>query len=169
MTNKSDYFFLNLKQMYQGFRKPSEIDEEVWAEVLEPFEQDDIRKALKAYRKSKNGQFVPSVAQFEEYLYPYEKRVVKEYLPLSPELYLIEQDIKQGRCKYLYPTYVEAVKYVFNVKVKEAVGEEAFKKFTLGKKYRTAVDYGLFADFDKVLDMVHDREQGHGQDDIKKG
>jgi hypothetical protein len=168
MTNKSDYFFLNIKQMYSGFGKPAQIDEEIWAEVWEPFELEDIHKALKSYRKGKNGQFVPTVAQFKEYLYPYEKRVVKDDLPLSPERYLMEEDIKRGQCKYLFPVYVKAVDYVFNVKVKEAVGEKVFRDFTLGKKYRTAVDYGLFADFDKILDMVYAEGKKHEQGIAKK-
>ena len=150
MTDKSDYFFLNIKQMYPNFGKPSDIDQEIWEEVLEPFTKDDIRKALKSHRKSSNGAFIPSVAQFKDHLYPYEKRVVKDDLPLSPERYLMDEDIRRGQCKYLFPTYVKAVDYVFNVKVKEAVGDQAFKDFTTGKKYRTAVDYGLFADFDKI-------------------
>lgn len=168
MTNKSDYFFLNLKQMYPGFGKPAEIDEEIWAEVLEPFQVEDIHKALKSYRKGNNGAFIPTVAQFKEYLYPYEKRVVRDYLPLSPESYLMEEDIKRGQCKYLYPVYVKAVEYVFNVKVKEAVGAKAFKDFTLGMKYRTAVDYGLFADFDKVLDMVYEEGKKYEKGNAKK-
>ena len=168
MTNKSDYFFLNLKQMYAGFSKPAAIDEEIWAEVLEPFDKEDIHKALKSYRKGKNGAFIPTVAQFQEYLYPYEKRVVKDDLPLSPELYLMEEDIRRGQCKYLYPIYVKAVEYVFNVKVKEAVGAAVFKNFSLGKKYRTAVDYGLFADFDKVLDMIYAGEKKHACGTEKK-
>lgn len=154
--------------MYSGFGKPAQIDEEIWAEVLEPFELEDIHKALKSYRKGKNGQFVPTVAQFKEYLYPYEKRVVKDDLPLSPERYLMEEDIKRGQCKYLFPVYVKAVDYVFNVKVKEAVGEKVFRDFTLGKKYRTAVDYGLFADFDKILDMVYAEGKKHEQGIAKK-
>lgn len=154
MTSKSDYFFLNLRQLYPNFNKPAPLDVEIWEETLEPFKEEDIRAALKTYRQSVHGAFVPTVAQFKDYLYPYEPRETREDLPLSPESYLMEQDIKKGRCRYFYPDYARAVAYVLDVKVKESVGEEAFKKMTRGMKYRTAVDNGLFADFDDVLDLV---------------
>lgn len=159
MTSKSDYFFLELKQLYTNFSKPAAIDEEIWAETLEPFSKENIRAALKTYRMSKNGAFVPTVAQFKDYLFPYEERVKKEDLPLSPETYLMDEDIRQGRCKYLFPIYAKAVQYVLEVKVKESVGDEVFSKLSRGMKYRTAVDYGLFADFDKVLEMISKNEE----------
>ena len=160
MTDKSDYFFLQLKQLYPNFKKPAELDEEIWAEALEPFGQEDIRAALKTYRKGQNGAFIPTVAQFKDYLYPYEPRVAIDDLPLSPETYLMEEDIKRGQCKYLFPIYVRAVGYVLNTKVKEAVGEEIFRRLSRGMKYRTAVDYGLFADFDKILEKIYKQEGG---------
>ena len=154
MTANSDYFFLNLKQLYPAFRKPAAIDVEIWEEELADYSQENIHKALKSYRKSALGGYVPTPIQFRDFLYPYKPVVKKETLPLSPETYLMDEDIRQGRCKHLFPTYVAGVRYVLNEKLKDFVDEELFNKMTRGMRYRAAVDYGLFADFDQVLDIV---------------
>ena len=156
MSNNSDYFFLNLKQLYPNLCQPAKIDVEIWEEILEPFSQDEIYAALKSYRKSSSGNFAPMPSVFKDYLSPYVKRECQEpSLPLSPETYLMDEDIKAGRCKHLFPTYARAVQYVLNEKLKEAVGEETFATYTPGQRYRQAVDLGLFADFDEVLDLVY--------------
>lgn len=155
MSDKSDYFFLNVKDVYPSFKKPAAIDEELWEEMFEPFEKEDIRNALKDYRRADTTGFAPQPARFREYLSPYKKSVAeREHLPLSPETYLMREDIKAGRCKHFYPDYVRGVQYVLNDKLKEVIGERVFKTYTPGMKYRAAVDYGLFADFDKVLEIV---------------
>lgn len=155
MSKKSDYLFLSIKQTYPSFVKPSTLDTEIWEEMLTPFDENDIRCALKDYRRQDMTGQAPKPATFRGYLKLYEKVAKKvDELPWSPESYLMEQDIKAGRCKYFYPDYVSAVRYILEVKVKEIVGEKMYRKFTEGMKYRTAVDYGLFADFDKILETV---------------
>lgn len=155
MTKKTDFFFLNVKDIYPNFNPPAKIDAEIWAEMLEPFEEKQIHDALKDYRLSQYGNFIPTPANFREFIAFYKTRKVEETLPLSPETYLMEQDIAAGRCKYFFETYVRGVDYVLNVKLKEVVGKEQLKKMTTGMRYRAAVDYGLFADFDEVLDIVY--------------
>jgi len=158
MSKNSDYFFLNLKQMYPSLLKPSEIDEEIWAEILAPFSLDNVRSALKAYRMSSKGGFPPIPAVFKDFLYPYTKTKEIESLPLSPASYIMEQDIKEGRCKYLFPTYQEAVNYIFDVKLKEVLPASEFKQLkSRGARYRKAVELGLFADFENALELVAKR------------
>ena len=158
MSKNSDYFFLNLKQLYPNFKRPATIDVEIWEDELADFTLKDIYAALKAYRKSSSGGVIPTPFQFKDFLYPYKPIEQKVSLPLSPESYLMEQDIKAKRCKYLFPTYVAGVRYVLDVKLKDYVDEETLKKMTNGMRYRAAVDYGLFADFDKTLDIVAPRK-----------
>ncbi|MBP3687108.1 MAG: hypothetical protein J6J35_01935 [Alphaproteobacteria bacterium] len=155
MSEKSDYLFLSIKQLYPAFAKPAALDMEIWAEMLEPFDEEDIKSALKDYRRSDMTGQAPKPGTFRNYLAPY-KRELREVddLPWSPESYLMEQDIKAGRCKYFFPDYVSGVQYILNVLVKKEVGEKMFRKMTSGMKYRTAVDYGMFADFDKILEIV---------------
>ena len=42
MSQKSDYFFLNIKQVYPNFARPSALETEIWEEMLEPYTQGDI-------------------------------------------------------------------------------------------------------------------------------
>ena len=156
MSKNSDYFFLILKEVYPTICKPSAIDEEIWEEILNSFEPEQIRAAIKSYRASPKGAFPPLPSQFGEFLYPYTKRKVYEELPLSPSTYIMEQDIKAGRCKYLFPTYEAAVNYLFDVRLKEVLGKDEFAKYpSRGARYYKAVELGLFADFDEILEIVH--------------
>ncbi len=157
MSQKSDYFFVTIKQVFPNFAKPSDLDVEIWEEVLEPYSVEIIRKGIKSYRKNVDSGFAPTPAKFREYLYA---PVVKDKkqppeLPLSPESYLMETDIKAGRCRHFFPTYVRAVAYVLDVKVREAVDPEDFPKMSRVARYRYAVDNGLFADFEQTLDHVY--------------
>lgn len=161
MSTKSDYFFANIKQVYPAFPKPSALETEVWEELLEPYSIETIRKGIKSYRKNVDSPYAPTPAKFSDYLYepkPANAKSFEDDLPPCPESYLIEQDKKAGRCKYFYPTYVKAVKYLLDVKTKEMMSEEEYKKSTRYQRYRLAVDNGFFADFDKTLDYVAEAE-----------
>lgn len=154
MSVKSDLFFLNIKQIYPTFAKPSNLEAEIWEEVLEPYDEEAILKGIKSYRKTVDTPFAPTPAKFVEFLYQPQKKKRVEALPLSPSSYLMQQDIKSGRCKHLYPTYERAVEYVLNVKTKDVMSTEAYSKASRGARYHFAVKNGLFADFDKILDLV---------------
>lgn len=160
MSKKSDYYFLNIKQIYPGTPKPSPLETEIWEEILEPYTEDDILRGIKNYRKELDTPHAPSPAKFRGYLYtPCKKKPENSppELPPSPEVYLMHADVKAGRCKYFYSTYVNAVKYVLNVKLKEETDPERYNKLTQGQRYRLAVENGLFAEFDKVLDLVYEK------------
>ena len=118
MSDKSDYFFLNIKQVFPNFAKPTPLEAEIWAELLEPYQKDEILEAIKSYRKAEETNFAPNPAKFKNYLFKRRPKNDKPVLPLSPETYLMEEDIKAGRCRHLFPTYVKAVAYVLDVKLK---------------------------------------------------
>ncbi len=166
MSKKSDYFFLNIKQLYPTFAKPSAIDVEIWTELLEPYSEEEIRSGIKAYRQTEDTGFAPTPARFKGYLFKNpagkgKKTAVDDDLPLSPETYLMNNDIKAGRCKYYFMTYSDAVAYVLEEKLKAEVPPEEFKKYSRGMKYRQAVEFGLFGDFDETLDLVYKRGTAH--------
>lgn len=160
MSEKSDYFFVNIKQIYPNFKRPSALETEVWEELLEPYTVEDILAGIKSYRKNEDTGFAPNPAKFTNYLYSRSKTEEKaDSLPLSPEQYLMDEDIRAGRCKYFYPVYCKAVNYILDVKTRELCDSDAaFKKLTRGQRYRLAVDNGLFAKFDEVLDYVYKQE-----------
>lgn len=155
MSKKSDFFFLHLKQLYPHFARPSAIDEEIWEDTLAPFCIEDIYKALKNYRQDKNGGSIPTPCVFKEFLYPYVPLKLDNSLPLSPETVLMEEDIKAGRCKHLFPDYVKGVEYVLYHKLQEYVDKEELDTYSRGRRYYKAVEYGLFGEFDDVLEIVH--------------
>lgn len=155
MTKKSDYLFLNLKQLYPEMSAPAPIDEEIWAELLSPYTLKEIYSALKNHRQSSKGSRLPTPAQFKEYLFPQHKKNIDDDLPLSPENHLMEEDIKADRCKYFFHTYVRGVHYVLHIKLKEIIKEETLARMDRGTRYRIAVENGLFGDFEEVLDYVY--------------
>lgn len=82
MSQKSDYFFLNIKQVYPNFARPSALETEIWEEMLEPYTQGDILAGIKSYRKSEDTNFAPNPARFRSYLYSRAKKAEKPCLPL---------------------------------------------------------------------------------------
>lgn len=132
MSQKSDYFFLNIKQVYPNFARPSALETEIWEEMLEPYTQGDILAGIKSYRKSEDTNFAPNPARFRSYLYSRAKKAEKPCLPLSPESYLMEEDIRAGRCRHLFPTYCKAVEYVLEVELKKLYSEAELRRFRAG-------------------------------------
>jgi hypothetical protein len=155
MTHLTDYFFLHVKSIYHNFPRPSEIEEEIWDEMLSPYNVDEIKTAIKAYRKSEDGVFAPVPSKFTPHLRHIKRRKQKpEPQPFSPEHYFMQEDIKNHRCKYLYPVYVDAAKYtLFNMLDKVATKKE-LKDITYEQRYNLAVEYGLFDYFQHTLNLV---------------
>lgn len=160
MSENSDFFFLNLKQLYPNFSKPASLDMEIWEEMLEKHNAESIRKALKAYRQSEKGNFIPTPACFKEYLAFYRpiEKPVDDGLPDFPASYLMDQDVKNNRRKYFYPTYHAGVKYVLGTVLLNAIGEAEFRSLTYRQRYRRAVDLGLFGNFEEILDYVNENK-----------
>lgn len=84
MSQKSDYFFLNIKQVYPNFARPSALETEIWEEMLEPYTQGDILAGIKSYRKSEDTNFAPNPARFRSYLYSRAKKAEKPCRALPP-------------------------------------------------------------------------------------
>ena len=83
----------------------------------------------------------------------------------------MKQDIENNCCHHILPDYRVAVDYILSVKLKDAIGIEEYKDLEntykndwplmQGKKYRKAMELGLFNDLDKILDKVS-KERSHG-------
>jgi hypothetical protein len=162
MTHLTDYFFLHIKHIYHNFQRPSEIEEEIWNEMLSPYNTDEIKTAIKSYRKSEDGAFPPIPSKFANHLRFIKRRKKKEEpLPFSPEHYYMQEDIKNHRCKYLYPVYVDAVKYILYNLLEKAATKEELKDLSYEERYHLAIEYGLFEYFHPILDLVaKKRNQG---------
>ena len=154
MTHRTDYFFIHIKSIYPNFKRPSELDEEIWDEVLTPYNAEEIKTAIKSYRKSEEGTFAPTPSKFTPYLRKITQNKKIEALPFSPEHYLMQEDIKNNRCRYLYPVYVEAVKYTTNDLLQNYIPAKKLKEKTHEERYKLAVEYGLFEHFQHTLNIV---------------
>lgn len=151
MSKKSDYLFWNLKQLYPTMGAPTKIDEEIYAEMLEPYSTEEIYAAIKSHRKGERGGYVPRLSELKESLelnHP-QRQYVRD-LPLSPEVYLMREDERMGRTKYFFPDYKIAVNYILTERLRKEVGDWAADKL-FAERFRIAVDYGLFADFTEVV------------------
>lgn len=83
----------------------------------------------------------------------------------------MKQDIKRNKCKYTLSTYKRAVDYIMTTLLKETIGEREFLEMEYsyrndgcklrGMQYRKALEFGLFDEFDNVLDKVA-KEGYHG-------
>ncbi len=153
---KVECFLLNIKELYPNFNYPSQNLIQKWDQTLSPFSADEIIFAIKQWRKTYGTSQAPTIKLFTPYLVKKNSKTLskRQSLPFSPENYLMEQDIKANRCKHLYPTYCKAVKYIINIRLKEYYNKTDFKKLNYSQRYSQAVEKGLFADFDKVLDFV---------------
>ena len=155
MTILTDYFFLNVKNIYHNFPRPSDIEEEIWNEMLSPYNLDEIRSAIKTYRKSEDGAFAPIPSKFSPYLRHIKRRKQKpEPLPFSPEHYFMQEDIKNNRCKYLYPVYVDAVKHTLFYLLEKVATQKELKDINYEQRYKLAAEYGLFDYFQNTLVTV---------------
>lgn len=62
------FLFDKIKRIYPTFEKPDEFDVECWTEILSGYSQDDILRALKAYRKTVEYNTPPTPASFSKFL-----------------------------------------------------------------------------------------------------
>lgn len=161
---KIDSFLLNIKYLYPNFKKPTPLEHTSWEELIAPYSVEEIILAIKKWKKSHTQNAYPTIQEFKNFLqYKQPPSSSSSYnLPFNPETYLMDQDIKSGRCKHLYPTYCKAVNYILNDRLKEFYPYNDFKKFNYSTRYKLAVDHGLFADFENTLDFIKERTTQHG-------
>ncbi len=161
---KINCFLLNIKYLYPNFKKPSSEEFSKWNALISPYSVEEIILAIKKWKKSHNQTTYPTLQEFKKFLYhkPNPSPSNLSNLPFNPETYLMEQDIKSGRCKHLYPTYCKAVNYILNERLKEFYNYNDYKKFNYSTRYKLAVEHGLFADFENTLDFIKERSAQHG-------
>jgi hypothetical protein len=157
MSAKSDYFYSLLRQIYPNINRPLQLEEQIWAELLESYTEEEILKAVKSFRTDVDTPFPPTPAKLKEYLV-HRTSSKPTCHGFSLVEHLIQQDQKAGRLVYFYGTYREAVEYVLTEKLRAYMNDdEAFRKLDHQGRVDLAIDYGLFADFDDSLTLVAKR------------
>lgn len=66
---ETKFLFDKIGRIYPTFVKPDEFDVECWTEILEGYSQEEILRALKAYRKTVEYNTPPTPASFSKFLH----------------------------------------------------------------------------------------------------
>ena len=153
---KTHCFIKNLLAIYPHYHQPTPNELKLWQQILSPYSPDEILKALRTWHKKNTSTYYPTPKEFAPLLVhiPTKTHPHRQDLPFNPETYLMEQDIKNNTCHYLYPDYVNAVRYLLNVELKKHIPLEQYKTFSFSKKYSQAVELGLFANFHQTLENI---------------
>ena len=154
MSVNSDFFFVSIKSIYPSFAKPSNLEVEIWEEVLDGYSVDDILLAIKSYRKCEELNVAPTPAKFRKYIFSRTPREISGGLPMSAELYLMDLDRKAGRPVYYFHDYTMGINRVFEDKLRPLLEQDEFNKLEYSAKYKMAVENGLFADFDVIMAKI---------------
>lgn len=65
---ETKFLFDKIKRIYPTFQIPDDFDIECWTEILDGYSQDEILRALKAYRKTVEYNTPPTPASFSKFL-----------------------------------------------------------------------------------------------------
>ena len=166
-----------LKKPKDG-QDPEKIIEQ-WITELGGYGEVQLRQACYNHFKYKKVASFPKLAHILAELSDQQKESEQEQQKQSAgthhyfciEQELMKQDIENNCCHHILPDYRVAVDYILSVKLKDAIGIEEYKDLEntykndwplmQGKKYRKAMELGLFNDLDKILDKVS-KERSHG-------
>lgn len=166
-----------LKKPKDG-QDPEKIIEQ-WITELGGYGEVQLRQACYNLFKYKKVASFPKLAHILAELSDQQKESEQEQQKQSTgthhyfciEQELMERDIENKCCHHILPDYRVAVDYILSVKLKDAIGIEEYKDLEntykndwplmQGKKYRKAMELGLFNDLDKILDKVS-KERSHG-------
>lgn len=138
-----------------------------WKEAFDHYNTVDVLKAIDEYWRYTSNKTKPTVAKLLTMLNTNkaEKQSKKEfdnvrYICIEEELY--HRDITQNRnTNCFYPYYKRAVEYILERLLPSVVGMEEFKRIksedlseVRGRKYKLALENGLFDKFDEILQQV---------------
>lgn len=66
---ETKFLFDKIKRIYPTFKIPDELDIDCWTEILDGYSQEEILRALKAYRKTVEYNTPPTPASFSKFLH----------------------------------------------------------------------------------------------------
>ena len=163
-------------------RKPKDGQEpekiiEQWITELGSYSEVQLRQACYNLFKYKKVATFPKLAHLlaelsdqEEESEQVQKQTIGAQRYFCIEHELMQRDIENKCCVHLLTDYKYAVDYVlFNI-LRDVMGIEEYKNLEAkykndwplmqGKKYRKAMELGLFNNFDKILDKIS-KERSH--------
>ncbi|MBR3676147.1 MAG: hypothetical protein IKN71_03320 [Alphaproteobacteria bacterium] len=164
-------------------RKPKDGQEpekiiEQWIAELSSYSEVQLRQACYNLFKYKKVATFPKLAHLLAELSDQEKECeqIQKQNNGTPHYFSIEQELMQRDidnkcCIHIMPVYRDAAEYVLSKMLKDVMGAEEYANLEQkykndwplmrGKKYRKAMELGLFNNFDKILDKIS-KERSHG-------
>lgn len=136
-----------------------------WTDELGEYSKADLRRACLSLFKYKKCSSFPSLSHISSMLLDEDRELSKvkpagRFVSKCIESELFERDCKLGRPFYTTIHYRKAVKHILDYLLPEAIGEQAYRELELssndealvrGRKYRKALEIGLFNELDQLL------------------
>lgn len=138
-----------------------------WKEAFENYDTVDVLKAIDEYWRYSSNKTKPTVAKLLTMLNTNkaEKQSRSEvdkgrYFSIEEELYHRDIEFKRNT-NCFFPLYRRAVEYILERLLPSVIGMDEFKRLesddyalSRGRKYRLALENGLFDKFDDILQQV---------------
>lgn len=146
----------------KGGQNPEVILQE-WVDELGDYSDLELRMACLSLFKYKKCTSFPSISHVLSMLVDTKKglsKVETSYKCFSIENELFERDCELKRPFYSTIHYRKAVNYILDILLPQSIGVPAFRELELsckddalvrGRKYRKAMDIGLFNELDHLL------------------
>lgn len=138
-----------------------------WQEAFEHYDTVDVLKAIDEYWRYTSNKTKPTVAKLLSMLNTnkadkHNKKESENVRYWCIERDLFQKDVKLGRNdNCFFPHYARAVNYILEKLLPSVVGMEEFKRLKSddcalerGRKYKLAMENGLFNKFDDILQQV---------------
>lgn len=158
MTTKlleTKFLFEKMKKLYPTFQLPDELDIDCWTEVLAGYSQDEILKALKAYRKTVEYNTAPIPSVFAKFLH--EENGAPKHKE-TQELEAVSGDVKE-EWRLCWNTTPDIAYYLRDVATKPAEQVHAllFYRWALKDIITEMVDtlpYGKEMSYSRKIDLI---------------
>lgn len=137
-----------------------------WKEAFENYDTTDVLKAIDEFWRYTSNKTKPKVSQLLAMLNT-NKAEKKQNIEVGVKYFCIERDIfkkdiELGRnTNCFFPHYVRAVDYILDKLLPATIGMQEFLRIKdedlsieRGKKYKLALENGLFNKFDEILQQI---------------
>lgn len=154
-------------EMAQTWCLKNEERFKAWKEAFDKYDTTDVLKAIDEYWRYSSNKTKPKVSQLLAMLNTNkaEKQNKEElnkgrYFSIEEELYHRDIELKRNT-NCFFPLYRRAVEYILEKLLPSVIGMEEFNRIksddlskVRGRKYKLALENGLFDKFDDILQQV---------------
>ena len=163
-----------LKHMFDLYNETEYSEEEIihwceknmeryraWEDAFKEFDMVDVFQAIDDYWRYNSNKTKPTVAKILATLATNKAKRIEQTKESSVRYYdpaqeYMQRDLKLGCCKHLLGDYNRAVRAII-ARLEDYVPINELQNMDFSTKWQNAVDKGLVADFDDVLEAVSAR------------